>query len=102
MGYHCLQNMMLLREQMIDAHVYHLMELVIASRLFSEFICLYARIRHETITCVHEFSASTLKILKASVLFPHIVHQQSARPKKLCVTAHKLSAWPMKYFLTFP
>lgn len=93
---------MLLREQMIDAHVYHLMGLVIAPRLFSEFIFLYTRIRHETITCAHEFIASTLNILKASVLFPHIVHLQSARPKKLCVTAHKFSAWPMEYFLTYP
>jgi len=92
--------MMLLREQMIDAHIYYLMELVIAPRLFSEFIFLYTRIRHETITCVHDFGASTLNILKASVLFPHIVHLQSTRPKKLCVTAHKFPAWPMKYFLT--
>lgn len=41
MGYYRLQEMMLLRERMIDVQIDYLMELVITSRLFPEFICLY-------------------------------------------------------------
>ena len=87
------QKMMLLRDRMIDAQIDYLMELVIASRLFPEFICLYLGIRRETITCVQELSASSLKILKGCVLFPRIVHLRSITSDEPGVPARKVSAW---------